>query len=110
MFRYIYMSYNEIPIPKGTIMLKTMAVRITKDNYSIAAACLAAGFATIPLRETLGCYLVINEMHAENFRKEGKHPYLVISNSWMTTKTFVDTYQFVDDMYDPEQFGEIIKL
>lgn len=91
-------------------MLKTMAVRITKENYPIAVACLAAGFATIPLKETLGCYLVINEISAESFRKEGIRPYLVVSNIWMTTKSFIDTYQFVDEMYDPEEFGEIIKL
>ncbi len=91
-------------------MLKTMAVRITKKNYPIAVACLAAGFAMYPMKKTLGHYLIINELEAENFNKEGKRPYLVVSNRWMTEEHFNNTRQFVDETHDHKTFGEIIKL
>ncbi len=91
-------------------MLKTMAVKITEDNYPIAVACLAAGFATYPVKEVVGCYLVINELGVDTFKHEGDRPFLVVGNSWMTEKLFNETYQFVEDMNDPKEFGEIIKL
>lgn len=91
-------------------MLKTMAVRITKKNYPTAVACLAAGFATIPPEKTFGHYLVINEPCTENFDGEGKRPYLVVGNSWMSEKHFNMTRRFVDETHDPKKLGEIITL
>jgi hypothetical protein len=90
-------------------MLKTMAIKITEDNYPVVAACLAAGFSAIPLKKVLGCYLVINELEVKNFSKEGDRPYLVVGNSWMTEKRFNLTYEFVDNKRDHTEFAEVTK-
>ncbi len=91
-------------------MLKTMAIKITEDNYPVAVACLAAGFAALPLKKVLGGYLVINKLEVKNFSKEGTRPYLVIGNSWMTEKMFNLSYEFVENEYDHEEFAEVTKV
>ncbi len=87
-----------------------MAIKITEDNYPVVAACLPAGFAIIPLKEVLDCYLVINELEAKRFSKEGERPYLVIGNRWMTEKKFNRTYEFVEENKHNTEFAEVSKL
>lgn len=94
---------------KGSIMLRTMAVKISIKTYPIACACLAAGFATTPLEQVLDHYLVINELEAKRFKSEGERPILVIGNSWMSEKIFKENYKFKDEeMIDT--FTEVVKI
>ena len=87
-------------------MLKTMAVQISENNYDIAAACLPGGFALYPLKNVLGCYLVINELDIQHFKKEGNRPYLTVSNSWETAERFHEKYSFMAKE-TPDKFVEV---
>lgn len=90
-------------------MPKTMATKITEENYPIAVACLAAGFATIPINKVLGCYLVINELIAENMEGEGIRPYLVVGNFWMKETLFNEIYEFAAPGTE-DRFVEVRKI
>lgn len=91
------------------MLLRTMAVKISKKTYPIACACLPAVFATIPLEKVLGHYLVINELEAKHIKSEGERPILIVSNTWMTEKVFEEIYLFKDaELIDI--FVEVVKL
>lgn len=74
--------------------LETMAVRITKDNYSTAVACLPGWFSAISYPRAKGRYLVINELQGPRIKDRNKRPFL--SNSWMQKEHFHSKYEFVD--------------
>lgn len=96
--------------------LKTMAVLITEDNYSVAAACLPAGFAANrSMKEKIGAYLIINELRCiTDFRKARKDPHyrpiLAIENKWLDKKRFEVEYRFVDPKEFGETFAEVEKI
>lgn len=96
-------------------MPKTMAVKITEANYDIAVACLRAGFAANwPKSETLGAFLVINELKSIEASDSGishrEPPLLVISNSWMDAERFNSTYRFIDPKQKGNTFAEVEKI
>jgi hypothetical protein len=81
---------------KGITMVKTMAVKITPETYPIAVACLAGGFAMIPLKRVIGAYLVINELQARRLKGE-RSPALVLGNGWMSKETLMRSWFFVGE-------------
>lgn len=82
----------------------TIATRINHQNYSIAVACLAGGFAALPLSKTIGHILILNEIRPITTKEHGRSPVVGLSNSWMTEELFLETYEIceydLDDMDD----------
>lgn len=76
--------------------IQSMATIISGNNYQIAVACLAAGFAMIPREEVFGKVLVINEYETKTFDSEGERPYLTLCNSWMTQEMFHENYRVTE--------------
>jgi hypothetical protein len=54
-------------------MIKTLATKITPENYPIAVACLPPGFALIKKELVMGAYLVINDLQFPDITDEGRH-------------------------------------
>ena len=77
--------------------IHTLAIRITHETYSIAVACLAGGFATLPLSKVLGNVLVINELVARPVPKS-RGPIVTLENSWMSEKDFLEFYELTEDL------------
>ena len=90
--------------------IKTMAVIINEETYPIAVACLAHGFATLPFRQVVGTILVINEICTKPNKKGNGEPILTLSNSWMETDLFTDTYQPAGQPFNFNKFVEVEKI
>lgn len=88
--------------------IPTMAMKITKNTYPIAVACLPAGFATYAFEEIRNCYVVINEPQPQQDIELGGGTLLVIANSWRTERRFQDAYEFVGEE-KKEQFTKVKK-
>ena len=86
----------------------TMAVKINKKTYPIAVACLAPGFLGVPMKESFGCYLVINEVRHVAFPRQWTGPSvtrvleqedkrtITLENSWMEKSMFEREWDFVE--------------
>lgn len=102
--------------------IKQMAIRITRETYPIAVACLPAGFAVKPMNLVLGRILVINSpekvvvpverprfrrgyvKYQEDCDEDERREVLPVErmtvglvNSWMEKKTFKKDYRVVNE-------------
>lgn len=112
--------------------IKQMAIRITRETYPIAVACLPADFAVKPMNIVLGRILVINSpekvvvpVERPRFRRgyikrddecdESQEVLPVermtvgLVNSWMEKKTFKKDYRVVnkDEKVNGDKFVEV---
>lgn len=90
--------------------IKTMAVIISEENYPIAVACLAPGFAIIPFGKVVGSVLVINEICTKPNKKRNGEPILTIRNGWMHANDFTELYKPVGKTYNFTEFAEVEKI
>jgi len=109
-------------------MIKTMAVKITEENYPIAVACLGAGFATTNKQCTIGAYLVINDWQYPDFSQPGYIPrpprvvrydapiapprqnnMLVLKNFWTSKVMFKEEFKAVGEVTDKTSFFEVTR-
>ena len=98
--------------------IKTQAFPITDETYSLAVAILPPIFATIPISQTIGCLVVINQLTAKKEKitqldawLNAKEPIqkLIIESIWMSEEMF-------HEMYDSSQthtrvvLSDVIKI
>lgn len=75
--------------------LKTMAVLITEETYSIAVACLPGGFASYPFANVQGYWLVINDL-SHRFGDEYNSPGPGFANTWIHPLKFIEQYKIIN--------------
>jgi hypothetical protein len=73
--------------------IRTMAIEITIDTYSVAIACLPPVFATLPRSIVMGHIVIINDPRVLT---KGKKQTLTLANAWMTRNHFDKTYNCLD--------------
>ena len=88
--------------------IKTMAIRITEDTYSIAVACLPPTFAQIGKDLVFGTYLVINALDTTVDENE-QQVKLSLTNFWSTEELFLVEYDFVGPVRKT-LFTEVVKM
>jgi len=88
-------------------MVKTMAVKIDRNTYPIAVACLAGGFAAVPFHRVKGSYLVINELAGGKVKQRGYRPWL--GNTWQSESSFRKQYRFLQ-AEEKGRFSEVEKI
>ena len=89
--------------------ITTMAMRITEDTYPIAVACLPAVVATMPVKNVVGKYLVINDLSTRHTKDGAARFSLEVGNSWMPKRVFKDNFAFVKKEL-PGRFAEVKKI
>lgn len=75
--------------------IKTVAFEITEETYSFAIAMLPPVFATIPIDNVLGHWVLMNELSVQ-YTHGGTGQHLVLQNSWMNAEDFGSTYDSVE--------------
>jgi len=75
--------------------LKTSAFAIDENTYSLAVAILPPVFATIPVSEVLGYYVVINQPSVQYSHNEEVQA-LVLGCAWMSKNMFFEMYETVN--------------
>jgi hypothetical protein len=82
--------------------VKMQAFPITEDTYSLAVALLPPVFATIPIDQTLGCWVVINQLGVRVnkvnqlealFDLKEETQTLTLESSWMSEEVFHKVYE-----------------
>ena len=91
-------------------MLKTMAIRITKETYPIAAACLPVRFLLVQPERVIGCFLVINEKAFHDTDNADAPRTITFDNAWYCEEDFLSAYKWSGLPPFSNQFGEITHL
>lgn len=89
-------------------MLKTMAMKITRENWSVAAAIMPNWFILRPMQEVLDTYIVINEMGVLNAHTNAleHQPLLTYTHTTYEADEFFKAYNMVRSEM-PNQFNEV---
>lgn len=72
--------------------IKTVAFEITEETYSFAVAVLPPIFATIPIDNVIGHWVILNELAVTYTRDARGRQHLYLENSWMDAEDFGSTY------------------
>ncbi len=77
-------------------LIKTQALQINEETYSIAVACLPGGFVTIPFDNVKGSWLIVN--HPEDTFADGnsESPVMTLGNAWVTEDDFKVLYEVIN--------------
>jgi hypothetical protein len=75
--------------------IKTQAIVINEETYSIAAATLPGAFVEIPFENIDGCWLIIN-MPAQWGGDEYHSPVVRLENGWLTGDEFSKNWKIIN--------------
>lgn len=86
-------------------MLKTMAMKITRENHSVVAAIMPNWFLVTPLLDVIGRYVVINEVNVLGNDSSNQHM-LEFTHTTYDEEDFDKRYKFARSELS-NQFAEI---